>query len=700
MASTREQHAPHDSPIAPLIRWHGYAALASVLYVVVLGLLMAIRLNVPESHGNVAWLSWGRIRFAHTQGVFFGWLGNAFLAFLYYVVPRLANRPITSARLGWLLFAVWNGLLVLPGWALVHAGVSQPLEWAEFPLPVDGAATLGMTLAIVQFVWPLLRARVKSLYVSAWYILGGLTFTLLAYPVGNIVPEYLSGAQGATFSGLWIHDAVGLFVTPLALAIAYAVIPAVSRQPIFSHFLSMIGFWMLFLIYPLNGTHHYVFSSIPMEAQKGAVVASIYLGADVALVVTNLLLSLRNRSATAAADTPLRYVWAGTVIYLIVSLQGSAQAIMPINRFVHFSDWVIGHSHLAMIGFASFIALGGMLHAWRMTPGCRYNTRAANWSFWLLALGLSAMVLDLTAAGLVQGQLWQGDLPWMESVRASAPFWLVRTASGVVLLAGFIAVVATLTTGSFIAPASTTEALEQDDAEAEVAGFRWLKHAYVLTTGAGFGLFAFSFVVLGIWPNRTLENQIALTTPTEGHASTASERRGRLVYAREGCMTCHSQLVRFTDDDVRRFGPPSQAWESASDAPQMWGTRRIGPDLARESGRKSDDWQLAHLWNPRHVVPDSVMPGYPWLFDGTPTRPRLEAIELVSYLQSLGRDARLAGLTARPTDRSEPGRRAPQRNVLRLRHPPNTRCSPALGNTARPRRGRAICPQRRGDLHP
>ncbi len=575
-------------------------------------------------------------------------------------VPRILVLRRTAARqprghereLGWVLFAVWNGLLVLPGWALVQAGVSQPLEWAEFPLPVDAAATLGMILAIIQFVWPLLRARVKSLYVSAWYILGGLTFTLLAYPVGNIVPEYLPGAQGATFSGLWIHDAVGLFVTPLALAVAYAVIPAVSRRPIFSHFLSMIGFWLLFLIYPLNGTHHYVFSSIPMDAQRGAVVASVYLGADVALVVTNLLLSLRNRSGIAASDTPLRYVWAGTVIYLVVSLQGSAQAIMPINRFVHFSDWVIGHSHLAMIGFGSFMALGGMLHAWRMTPGCRYSARAASWSFWLLALGLSAMVLDLTAAGLVQGQLWHGDSPWIDSVRASAPFWWIRSVAGFVLLGGFLAVVVAVSTGPVVAAApplttaAAAEVLEQDDAEAEVAGFRWLKHAYVLTAGAGFGLFAFSFVVLGVWPNRTLESQIALTQPIERPARTASEQRGRSVYAREGCMTCHSQLVRFAEDDVRRFGPPSQAWESTGDAPQMWGTRRIGPDLAREGGRKSHDWQLAHLWNPRHVVPDSVMPAYPWLFNGSSTRPRPEAIELVSYLQSLGRDARLAGLSS------------------------------------------------------
>ena len=155
------------------------------------------------------WLSWGRIRYAHTQGLFFGWLGNAFLAFLYFAVPRLAGRPVTSVGLGWALFAAWNGLVVLPGWALVQAGVSQPLEWAEFPLPIDGAATLGMLLACIQFVVPLLRAKVSSLYVSAWYILGGLTFTLLAYPVGNVVPEYLPGAWGR-------RSAASGFTTPWA----------------------------------------------------------------------------------------------------------------------------------------------------------------------------------------------------------------------------------------------------------------------------------------------------------------------------------------------------------------------------------------------------------------------------------------------------------------------------------------------------
>ena len=144
------------------------------------------------------------------------------------------------------------------------------------------------------------------------------------------------------------RPAVGLFVTPLALAIIYFVIPASTRRPIYSHFLSMLGFWLLFFLYPLNGTHHYVFSVIPMSAQIGAITASTLLGVDVVIVVTNLFLSLRG-TGWFPRDPGLRFVSTGTMFYLVVSLQGSLQAQMSINQSVHFSDWVVGHSHMAML---------------------------------------------------------------------------------------------------------------------------------------------------------------------------------------------------------------------------------------------------------------------------------------------------------------------------------------------------------------
>jgi len=340
-----------------LVYAHGLAAVLMLFVSIGFGFLASSELIAPGLLGDSAWLTWGKLRYDHTQGIMFGWLANAFFAFLYHAVPLLTGRPVTSVRLGQWLFGLWNFAVVIPGWILVLAGFSQPLEWAEFPLVVDAFVVLALLLAAIQFVPPFFWRGLEDLYVSSWYVIGGLIFTLLAYPMGNFVPELVPGARGAAFSGLWIHDAIGLFVTPLALAVIYFVIPAATRRPIFSHFLSMLGFWLLFFLYPLNGTHHYVFSVIPMDAQIGAITASTLLGVDVVIVVANLLLSLRG-AGWIPRDPALRFVAMGTVFYLIVSIQGSVQAQMSVNQSVHFSDWVVGHSHLAMLGFASFAAAG------------------------------------------------------------------------------------------------------------------------------------------------------------------------------------------------------------------------------------------------------------------------------------------------------------------------------------------------------
>jgi cbb3-type cytochrome oxidase subunit 1 len=375
-----------------------------------------------------------------------GWLGNAFLAFLYHAVPILTGRPVTSRRLGLWMFGLWNVAIMVPGWLLVLAGVSQPLEWAEFPIVVDALVAVALLLACVQFLPGFFARGIESLYVSSWYILGALVFTLLAYPMGNLVPELVPGAAGAAFSGLWIHDAVGLFVTPLALAIIYFVIPASTRRPVFSHFLSMLGFWLLFFLYPLNGTHHYVYSVIPMPAQAGAIAASALLGVTVVIVVTNLFLSMRG-AGWLPRDPGLRFVGTSTLFYLVVSVQGASQAQMAVQQTVHFTDWVIGHSHLAMLGFASFAAIGGLVHAWQRIPWVRYNDRAIAWAYWFLVTGMVIMFVDLTVAGLVQGRLWASPAPWIDALVATRPYWLVRTVSGIVLASGFVALLLGLTTG-------------------------------------------------------------------------------------------------------------------------------------------------------------------------------------------------------------------------------------------------------------
>jgi len=448
-----------------LVYAHGVAALVTLLIAVTFGLVAALELQYPDLAGGAPWLSWGRVRYAHTQGIMLGWLGNAFLAFLYHAVPILTGRSVTSTTLGRWLFALWNLAVMAPGWILVLAGVSQPLEWAEFPAAVDVFVVVGLGLAAIQFLPPFFARGIEHLYVSSWYVIGALVFTLLAYPMGNFLPELVPGAQGAALSGLWIHDAIGLFVTPLALAILYFVIPAATGRPIYSHFLSMLGFWLLFFVYPLNGTHHYVFSVIPMAAQTGAIVASTILGFDVILVVTNLFLSMRG-VGWVPRDIGLRFVSMSTLFYLLVSLQGAVQAQMAVNQTVHFTDWVVGHSHLAMLGFATFAAAGGLVHAWQRLPGVRYNARAMHWAYWLLLTGVVLMVGTLTAGGLVEARIWESGAPWLDSVRAARPYWTVRTHAGYVIALGFLALLAGLTTG----PRNPEGASTREPDAPEVAG--------------------------------------------------------------------------------------------------------------------------------------------------------------------------------------------------------------------------------------
>lgn len=629
-------------PVATgLVRAHAYAAFVGLFLASLFGLLVSVKFHAPEFLSGQATWTWGRLRYDHTQGILYAWLGNAFLAFIYFAIPYLTRRPVTSERLGWWMFVIYNLVAVLGGWTLVLAGVSQPLEWAEFPLAIAAVIELSLGLMIVQFGIPLLKCGAQELYVSGWYLLGGLTFTFLAYPLGNIVPHALPGAMGAAFSGLWIHDAVGVFITPLAVAVEYFVIVAVTRKPIYSHFYSMVGFWLLFLVYPLNGIHHYIYSSLPMRAQHVSEAASIYQGIDVILVVTNLLLSINLATEKPVLrDIPMRFIWTSIVLYLIVSIQGSIQAVMSFNSFIHFSDWVIGHSHLAMIGFASFAAMGGLGHVWQRIPGARCSRRAMAWSYWLLVAGLGLMVLDLTGAGLVQGTMWQRHLPWIESVRASRPYWIFRTLDGLVLLSGFLLFGLSFVTGPRNADGFLGVTLDTQTHSLPTKGKAgsWFTTAYAATFGAGVVFFFLSFLVLGVFPAIRLRETIRLTTPSNAHlALTSAEERGQHLYAIDGCAYCHSLQVRFTPADKWRFGKPTEAWETQMQYPQMWGTRRIGPDLAREARKRPADWQLVHLFDPRYIVPDSMMPSYPWMFHGAPDRSSQDALDLVAFLNTLGR---------------------------------------------------------------
>jgi len=639
-----ESHAEFNSQVdALLVRAHCLAAFVTLLIAVLFGILVSLQFVFPDSLG--AFPSWGRMRFAHTQGIMLGWLGNAFLAFMYHAVPVLSGRPVSSRALGIWLFAIWNFAVMIPGWILVLSGFSQPLEWAEFPLSVDIVIVIAFLLTAVQFLPGFFKQGFENLYVSSWYIIGGLVFTLLSFPMGNIVPELVPGAAGAAFSGLWIHDAVGLFVTPMALAILYYVVPASTGKPIYSHFLSMLGFWGLFFLYPLNGIHHYIYSAIPMAAQLTAILASFLLGLVVIIVVSNLMLSQRG-FGLIPKNIPLRFASMGVVFYLVVSLQGSMQAAMSVSSLVHFTDFIIGHSHMAMLGFATFAGIAGIIHAWQRLPGVSLDAKILDWSYYLLVFGIWLMVLDLTVAGFVQGTMWLDATPWIDSVRASSPYWIVRSLCAIPITIGFGLLFYGLLSSHKLTFSDNEKSQSNspaDSGDIVSVGFSpALRMSYISAFVCGIGFFVLSVSMLGVIPLQALRDETALLAPVASLALSPAEERGRVIYAREGCAYCHTQQVRYTESDMRRFGAPSLAWEGRLDIPHMLGTRRIGPDLARTHGTRTSQWHLAHLYAPQIVVPQSVMPGYPELFEGSADRPGREALDLLAYIDSLGRERELA----------------------------------------------------------
>jgi len=171
---------------------------------------------------------------------------------------------------------------------------------------------------------------------------------------------------------------------------------------------------------------------------------------------------------------------------------------------------------------------------------------------------------------------------------------------------------------------------------------RVLRMSYLVAGIAGLGFFVMSVLLLGVWPGQVLEQEIMTMSPERPLALTAREQHGREIYAREGCAYCHTQQIRYLERDVSRYGAATLAWETNFDYPHLWGTRRIGPDLSREASVRSDDWHFAHLYAPRAITPESVMPAFSYLFDGAPDRPKQEARDLVAYLETLGRPRELA----------------------------------------------------------
>jgi cytochrome c oxidase cbb3-type subunit 1 len=423
--------------IKKLVTWHIVAGMASLAVGLLAGLAFSFQLLQRYWFPGIEFLSPGRVRILHTNIVAYGFIANVFMGGLHWAVPRITGRRVLSRALSWFIFWAWQGILLATGIGIL-AGYAQAVEWGETPIFIDPVVVLGLILLTLNFLPPIVKSGGKPLYVSLWYFTAGLVWTILNYVMGNYVPQfYLPGTAGAAVTGLFIHDLVGLFVTPLGWGLMYYFVPVILKKPIWSHAVSLIGFWGLAFFYPLNGVHHYLWSPIPMFAQYGAVVATVGVEIVVTTVFINFLATLRGSGPILVTNLPLRWMYTGIVFYLITCFQCSIQVLLTVQKIIHFTDWVVGHAHLVMFGVFGFWIFGIVTELWPKLMGRPwYSARLNTWHFWLTTIGTGVMVLSLTGAGLVQGFLWRSLAPWEASLRASFPFWAVRTVTGFMILAG------------------------------------------------------------------------------------------------------------------------------------------------------------------------------------------------------------------------------------------------------------------------
>ncbi len=416
--------------------------LSSVMFFVIstsVGLLVAIKFLWPEFMGNTPELTFGRMRPLHVNGVLFGWLLAADMGLLYYVIPRLCGNRLWSEKLG-LFTVIAFDLIILGAVFTTLGGITQGLEYAELPWFLDIGVTVVWVLFGLNIFATIATRKHQKMYVAIWYTMGAIVWTAFVYIVGNFATELFSGVNQANLNWFYVHNAVGLIFTPLGVALAYYFIPKQASAPLFSHKLSMIGFWTISFIYVWTGAHHMIHGPISQWLQTVSIIFSAMLIIPVLTVIVNFFGTVSGRWEQVRRDPILKYLMAGTTFYLLTCFQGPMHALRTVNAIVSKTDWIVGHAHMAVLGAFSFFAIAGCLYAVpRIAKKPLYSEGLANTSFWLMFTGGLLFFVALWIGGFIQGLQWNDtSIPFIDTVRFMVPFWWTRLVGGLLIYTGAI----------------------------------------------------------------------------------------------------------------------------------------------------------------------------------------------------------------------------------------------------------------------
>jgi cytochrome c oxidase cbb3-type subunit I len=411
--------------------WMAIAALA--------GLIGATELIAPDLVTS-GWLAFGRIRAVHVNLVLFGFVGPGLFAAAFFMVPRLLRTPLYSERLGVFTVAAWN-LTLMAIVVTLSMGHTQGREYAEMIWPVDVLIVVAFLLMFFNMAMTVERRQEPLLYVSVWYVLAALILTAATYAMGNVVWNPATGALAGIPDAiiLWFygHNVFGLFLTPLAAAVAYYVIPRAVRAPLYSHTLSLVGFWGLIVVYTHIGTHHLLQVPVPQWLKVIAVVDSVAMIIPVMAFLINIWYTAQGKLGEIHSDIAAKFIFTGTIMYFFVSIQGSMMSLPNVQRVTHFNNWVVGHAHIGVLGFSGMIAIGGLYHILPVISGKPlYSRFLADLQYWLILIGVAGFAVVLTIVGLIQGNAWLNGETVYRILPQMHMYFVIRASLGLMIFIG------------------------------------------------------------------------------------------------------------------------------------------------------------------------------------------------------------------------------------------------------------------------
>ena len=630
-------------------------AYATILWGVVgmlVGLIAAFQLIIPDLSFGFAPTTFGRVRPLHTNAAIFAFVGNGIYMGVYYSLQRLLKTRMYSDLLSKIHFWGWQAIIVSAA-LTIPLGLMGAKEYAELEWPIDIAIALVWIVFGINMFATIFKRRETHLYVAIWfYIATWVTITVLH--VGNNLELPISlfrsypvfaGVQDALIQWWYGHNAVAFFLTTPYLGLMYYFLPKAANRPVYSYKLSIIHFWALIFIYIWAGPHHLLYTSLPDWAQSLGTIFSVMLIAPSWGGMLNGLLTLRGAWDRVRQDPILKFMVVAVTAYGMATFEGPMLSIKSVNAISHYTDWTIGHVHIGTLGWNGFLTFGILY--WllpRIFNTKLASVKMANAHFWIGTLGIMFYSIPLYWAGWTQSLMWKQFTPdgflqygnFLETVTQIMPMYALRALGGTLYFAGVIIMVINLMRTVRSGQLTKDEAAEAPPRPAltKHAGEHW--HRWIEKRPAQMLIGSAIVILIGglveIFPMLMVDSNIPKIESVKPY--TPLELQGRDIYIREGCLACHSQMIRPFRSETERYGDYSKSGEFIYDRPFLWGSKRTGPDLHRLGDKYPDSWHYNHMVDPRSMSPGSIMPRYPWLAKNDLNNKYLPA--KIKGLQTLG----------------------------------------------------------------